>query len=191
MSGGRIRGRRLARYFVAIPLPALVRSAIDDWRQELDLPGRAVPPSNLHVTLRFVGPASVVGVERLMSELDAAELGDPFSFRIGGLGGFPKLRKATVGWAAIEEDRGKVADLAGMVEEAVAAAGFGYEDRPFKAHLTLARIRPPRDLRRHASRGVVRIRVPVNEVVLYQSRTGGRAVVYDVRERFPLGDSGR
>ncbi len=166
--------------------------AIDDWRQGLDLPGRAVPPSNLHVTLRFVGSASVTGRDRLAAELDTAELGGPFSFRIGGLGGFPKLRKATVAWAAIEEDGGRVTDLAGIVEEAVASAGFGYEDRPFKAHLTLARIRPPRDLRQHANERIARIRVRVNEVVLYRSRSRSRTVVYHAVERFPLarGDSG-
>lgn len=160
--------------------------AIDDWRQGLDLPGRAVPPSNLHVTLRFVGSASVIGRERLAAELDSAELGRPFYFRIGELGGFPKLRKATVAWVAIEEDGGRVTDLAGRVEEAVASAGFGYEDRPFKAHLTLARIRPPRDLRKHANKGTARFRVPVSEVVLYRSRTSGRSVVYNALERFPL-----
>ena len=147
--------------------------AVDDWRDGLDLPGRPVPLRNLHVTLRFVGPADVTGRERLIAGLDTAELGDPFSFRIGGLGGFPKLRRATVAWAAIEKDGGKVTELAGVVEEAVASAGFGYEDRPFRAHLTLARIRPPRNLRPSAARGMARIGVPVTEVVLYRSRTRG------------------
>lgn len=174
------------RCFVAIPLPAVVRMAVDAWREGLDLPGRPVPSGNLHITLRFVGAADAIGRERLAAALDAAELGDPFSFRIGGLGGFPKLGKATVAWAAIKRDGGKVADLAGVVEESVASAGFGYEDRPFRAHLTLARIRPPRDLRSSVSKGMARIGVPVTEVVLYRSRTRGRSTVYDPLERFPL-----
>lgn len=160
--------------------------AIDAWRSGLDLPGRPAPPRNLHVTLRFVGAADVVARERLMAALDGAELGDPFSFRIGGLGGFPKLRKATVAWASIEKDGGKVAGLAAVVEEAVASAGFGYEERPYRAHLTLARVRPSRDLRSCAGKGEARIDVPVAEVVLYRSRTVNRSTVYDALERFPL-----
>ena len=160
--------------------------AVHDWREGLDLPGRPVPPRNLHVTLRFVGPADMIGRDRLIAALDTAELGDPFSFRIGRLGGFPKLGRATVAWAAIEKDGGKVAELAGVAEEAVASAGFGYEDRPFRAHLTLARIRPPRDLRPSASMGMSWVGVPVTEVVLYRSRSRGRSTVYDALERFPL-----
>ena len=182
-----VTGKNTERCFVAIPLPTEVRMAVDDWREGLDLPGRPVPPRNLHVTLRFVGPADVTGRERLIAGLDTVDLGDPFSIRIGGLGGFPKLGKATVAWAVIEEDGGKVAELAGVVEEAVASAGFGYEDRPFRAHLTLARIRPPRNLRRCAGRGMARIRVPVTEVVLYRSRATSGSATYDVLERFPLG----
>lgn len=185
MSGGTVSANP-ERCFVAIPLPPEVRQAISDWRESLGLPGRPVPVRNLHVTLRFVGPADSIGRERLAAVLDLAERGDPFSFRIGGLGGFPRLGKATVAWAAIEGDGGKVAALAGVVEEAVASAGFGYEERPFRAHLTLARIRPPRDLRSAATGAPSGIRVPVTEVVLYRSLAGGRPTVYDPLERFAL-----
>ncbi len=174
------------RYFVAIPLTAEARLAFDDWRAGLHLPGRLVPLQNLHVTLRFVGPAGQVERERIVAALDTAELGGCFSFRIGGLGGFPKLWKATVAWAALEGDGGKVSELAGVVDEAVASAGFGYEERPFRGHLTLARIRPPRDLRGPAARCPAGIDVPVTEVVFYRSRTRGRSVVYDPLERFPV-----
>ena len=138
------------------------------------------------MTLRFVGPAPQVGCERIVAALDTAERGGPFSFRITGLGGFPKLRKATVAWAALERDGGKVSQLAGVVDEAVASAGFGYEERPFRSHLTLARIRPPRDLRGPATGCEAGIAVPVTEVVFYRSRTKGRSTVYEPVERFPL-----
>ena len=168
------------RYFVAIPLTAEARLAVDHWRAGLGLPGRLVPLQKLHVTLRFVGPAGQVGRERIVAALDAAELGGAFSFRIGGLGGFPKLWKghgglggARGGWG------GGIPSWRGVVDEAVASAGFGYEERPFRGHLTLARIRPPRDLRGPAARCPAGIDVPVTEVVFYRSRTRGRSVVYD------------
>ena len=181
-----VKAETADRFFVAIPLPPEVRLAVDDWRAGLDLPGRMVPMRNLHVTLRFVGPAGQVGQDRIVAGLDAADLVGPFSFRIGGLGAFPKLHKATVAWAALERDEGEVSRLAGVVEEAVAAAGFGYDERPFRSHLTLARIRPPRDLRGPAGGRPAGIEVPVTEVVFYRSRSEGRSTIYEPVERFPL-----
>lgn len=160
--------------------------AVEEWRAGLDLPGRPVPVRNLHITLRFVGPAGRVGQDRIAAALDEADLGGPFSVRIGLLGAFPKLQKATVAWAALESDAGRVARLAGVVDEAVAAAGFGHEERPFRAHLTLTRIRPPRDLRRAAAAPEAGIVAPVAEVVFYRSRAGDGPVVYDPLERFAL-----
>ena len=174
------------RYFVAIPLPPEVRPAVDHWRVGLNLPGRLVPMEKLHVTLRFIGAAGQVGRERIVAALDTVDLAGPFSFRIGDLGCFPKLRKATVAWAALEKDGGRLPQLAGVVDEAVASAGFGYEERPFRAHLTLARIRPPRDLRGLGPGCPGGLSVPVTEVVFYRSRTRGRSTVYDPLERFPL-----
>ena len=173
--------------FIALPLPAEAGMAVDRWRAGLDLPGRLVPPENLHVTLRFAGKADPPARDRIAAELDQADLGGPFSFRVGGVGGFPKLRKAAVAWAALENDGGRAARLAAAVDRAVAAAGFGAEERPFRGHLTLARIRPPRDLRPAARRPPARIAVRVTEAVFYRSRTGGGPAVYEVLERFPLG----
>ena len=174
--------------FIALPLPAEVRMAVDRWRAGLDLPGRLVPPENLHVTLRFVGKADPTGRDRIAAELDQADLGGPFSFRVGGVGGFPTLGKAAVAWAALENDGGRAALLASAADRAVAAAGFGAEERPFRGHLTLARIRPPRNLSPLAARRPpARIAVRAAEAVFYLSRTGGGPAVYEALERFPLG----
>lgn len=172
--------------FIALLLPAEARVAVDRWRAGLDLPGRLVPPENLHVTLRFAGKADPPGRDRIAAELDQADLGGPFSFRVGGVGGFPKLGKAAVAWAALENDGGAAARLASAADRAVAAAGFGGEERPFRGHLTLARIRPPRDLRRLSPRPPARIAVRADEAVLCLSRTGGGPAVYEVLERFAL-----
>ncbi|MDE0709326.1 MAG: RNA 2',3'-cyclic phosphodiesterase [bacterium] len=176
----------LIRYFVALPLRPEIRFAVRDWRDDLDLPGRPVPPEKFHVTLRFVGSVDRVGQERIMGALDTADLGLSFPYRIGGLGAFPRPRKATVGWAGLEGDGGRLSVLASVVDEAVASAGFGLEERPFRAHLTLARIRPPRDLRAVIARPPAGIPARATEVVFYRSRTEGPRTAYHPLERFPL-----
>ena len=180
------------RYFLALSLLPEVRLAVTDWRSSLDLPGRLVPPEKLHVTLRFVGPAERVGRERIMAALDYEALGPSFPYRIGRLGAFPKPRKATVAWAGLEDHGDALSRLASVVDGAVASAGFGHEERPFRAHLTLARIRPPRDLRAAiAAAPDAGIPARATEVVFYRSRTEGARITYRPVERFSLARAGR
>ena len=147
-----------------------------------------MPPEKLHVTLRFVGPADRIGRERILAGMDAAALGPAFRFRIGGPGAFPRVARATVAWAGLQGDGGRLSRLASAVDDVVAAAGFGHEERPFRAHLTLARIRPPADLRAIiAAAPPAGIRVRADQVVLYRSRTDGASTTYQPLERFPLG----
>ena len=173
------------RCFVALSIPSEIRLAVRDWRDTLNLPGRPVQPEKFHVTLRFVGRADQVGKERIMAALDAADLGPAFPYRIGGFGVFPRPRKATVAWAGLERDEGRLSVLASVVDEAVASAGFGHEERPFRAHLTLARIRPPADLRAVVA-APAGIPARAGEVVFYLSRTEGPRTTYHPLERFSL-----
>ena len=177
------------RYFVALSLLPEIRLAVGEWRDTLNLPGRPVPPEKFHVTLRFVGSADQIGQERIMEALDTSDLGPPFPYRIGGLGVFPRPRKATVAWAGLEGDGGRLSVLASVVDEAVASAGFGYEERPFRAHLTLARIRPPADLRAIVA-APAGIPARATEVVFYRSSTEGRHTTYHPLERFSLARAG-
>lgn len=174
------------RLFVAIPIPPEVRQAVDGWREGLHLPGRLVPPAKLHVTLRFIGEVDAVGRDRVLAALDTSPFPGPFSFRIGAIGAFPKPSKATVAWAALDDRDGAMAGLASVVDEAVASAGLGHEDRPFRPHLTLSRIRPPRNLREVLATSALGAKVMVDEIVLYRSRFVEGSVTYDPLERFSL-----
>ena len=174
------------RLFVAIGLPEEVRQAIRDWRTDFDLPGRLVPTANMHITLRFIGDVDEVGRDRVMAALDELETVDAFSIRIGGLGAFPKISKATVAWAAIEDD-GDLVDLAEAVDTAVYDAGLGHEDRPFHPHLTLSRIRPQRDLSDIRADNRLGAKISVDHFTLSKSLFVGRGGVrYEEIARFVL-----
>ena len=173
------------RLFVAIPIPPEVRQAVDEWRATLDLPGRLVSADNLHITLRFIGDVDHVGKDRILAALDTTALPERFSIRIGAFGAFPNRRRATVGWASVADSNGQVQALAAAVDQGAESAGFGNEGRPFHAHLTLARIRPPGDVR--AVESTLGVRVGVTEIVLYRSHFVGRGGVrYEVVESFAL-----
>lgn len=137
----------VGRVFVAVPLPPEVRFALAERIAEMDIPGKVGPAENWHVTIRFLDVIDQVTYERFLSSLE--RLGGQFSFPIAleGFGAFPRSSKATVFWAGIGRGAGDVSLLNELAEEAAVAAGLMPEERPFHPHLTLARIRPPSDVR--------------------------------------------
>ena len=78
--------------------------------------------------------------------------------------------------------------LAAGVEASVIDAGFPPEDRPFRAHMTLSRVRPPEDVTEIIEE-IERfsIGMQVDRVVLYRSHLGRGGARYEAVEEFPLG----
>lgn len=132
------------RLFVALVPPAEVAMALVDRLDSLPIPGRRISPANWHVTLRFVGRVDAVTFDRWLASLDQVKA-EPLRIRLQGLGAFPKPRSASVVWAGVVAPG--IERLAAMVEEATQDAGIPAEERPFRPHLTLARVRPPVDAR--------------------------------------------
>ena len=175
-----------SRLFLAIPFPPGVREPV---RRTLPdrLPGRLVPPRNWHLTLRFLGQVARPRQESIARVLRNADLGKSRSLRLTRLGGFPDLGRARVLW--LWPDKGDVEGVAGVaaaVDAALAAAGEPSRNRPFHPHLTLSRLRPPRDLQALARGFRSGVNLPVAEVVLFRSVPGGDAPRYERVESFNL-----
>jgi 2'-5' RNA ligase len=182
-----VEGIAGARIFVAVALPDEIRMALADRMDGVDLPGTVVPPANWHITLRFLGRTDEAGYDRLLASLDSADLGRPFQIGLGPMGAFPRPTMATVLWLGVERGQERLEEVAAEVEEAVEVAGFEPEDRPFRPHLTLSRIRPAEDVRElvesHDEAGPSwRCR----SVVVYRSHLGRGGARYEPLETFRL-----
>jgi 2'-5' RNA ligase len=177
----------VGRVFVAIGLPAEARAAVAGFMGSLPLPGKLVPPENLHLTLRFLGEIDAVSFDRLCAELDQTELPDGFRLRLHGLGAIPTAGNATVAWIEVRDEGERLGACQRAVEDACQGAGFDPEERPFRPHLTISRIRPPADLRHVIQEtpplGVV---FRVSEITVMKSVLGGRTARYETIERFAL-----
>ncbi|HEX8675317.1 MAG TPA: RNA 2',3'-cyclic phosphodiesterase, partial [Longimicrobium sp.] len=179
------------RLFLAVELPDDARERLAAHLRDAPgggaLPGRAVAPASWHLTLRFLGdtpPAQRADVVRAMADADP---GAAFTLGFGGLGAFPRPARATVLWLGVEEGSERLGRLAAVAEEAARRAGFAAEERPFSAHLTLARIRPAQDVRPLLERvPPFRERIRVDAVVLFRSHLGPGGARYEAVERFPL-----
>jgi 2'-5' RNA ligase len=137
----------IGRAFVALPCPGGLRREIaaesGEWRR-LDADVRWVEPENAHLTLRFLGRASREALAALDRGLRAvAARFPPVTLAPGETGAFPGWRRPRVLWLGLE-DGGALAPMAGEIEAAARDAGFASEERAFRPHLTLGRVRSPR-----------------------------------------------
>lgn len=179
------------RLFLAVPLSDAVRAELVERLTNAlggqPLPGRRVAPENWHLTLRFLGDTDAATGRRLVEALQANALGPPFVVEFGGLGAFPRTLRAQTLWLGVRSGVPELRALAAAVERAVTAAGFAREDRPFAAHLTLSRLRPPADIRTVlASVPATALVLPVDRVLLFQSHLGRTGPTYVELAAFPL-----
>ena len=134
--------------------------------------GNFSAPENLHLTLVFIGESSdVVTLRRV---IDRAA-GEAFPLAVSGLGRFGDLW-----WAGVEKNPA-LELLAERLRSGCRAAGFRIDEKPFRAHVTLAReLRsdvPPRV-------NLPRTEMTVTRVSLMKSeRIGGKLTYTEVYGR--------
>jgi 2'-5' RNA ligase len=175
------------RLFLGVALTDQARSAVRLQLATETLPGRVVSPDDWHLTVRFLGDTPSAVQERLRELLGTADLGPGTDIVFGRLGAFPRPDRAAVLWLGVDEGAAALTALAARVDEAVRAAGFPAETRPYAPHLTLSRLRPPVDARLLVGRvPPVRVRMAVDAVVLFRTRQGSGPGRYEEIERFPL-----
>lgn len=176
------------RAFLAVVPPpdavAVYVAALPSWRSRWPDLGW-VAPERWHVTLAFLGDVSDGQVDRLRLDLGAAP---PVSLAVSGGGCFPAADKARVVWAGLAGDVDGLAVLARAARAAAAEVGVPKDPKPFRAHLTLARVRRPpavlTDLVADLD-GLAGPAWPAREVVLFRSRLGPNPA-YEPRRTWPL-----
>lgn len=180
------------RLFVALPVPA--SPAYGRVTQELVAAApsaRPVPEGAWHITVRFLG--EVFDPHPVSAALDAACKGRPaLPCVVEGLGtfpgtGFPPGKKARVAWAGVRAPG--IDALAFAVQQATARFGEPPEGRPFVAHVTLARLPNPADLRSLVDRhkGTLFAQGTIGRVVLFRSTLGPGGPRYDEVHTVRLG----
>jgi 2'-5' RNA ligase len=178
------------RAFFAIELGESARRAAAELARWLrEVPGgdgvRWVRPEALHVTLRFLGdidPARAAPLAR-RARLEVARLG-PFALRLGRAELFPTPRRPRVVALGLEP-AAPLEALAAAVERAVVAEGFAPEERAFRAHLTLGRVRDRR-FPSVAGAKLAAAEFAVEEAVLFRSELQPAGPRYTPLERIPL-----
>jgi 2'-5' RNA ligase len=184
------------RAFIAFELPTEFTRLAADLQARLQRQGlkmRWVRPGNIHLTLRFLGEIPSEQSCALAQAMGTAAAGSaPIQLSAQGLGVFPSPRKPRVLWIGLGGQTDRLGQLVARLESELASLGIAREDRPFKAHLTLARIQTAVDAVRLQSAiescgGYAPMPFPAAEMVLFQSDLRPQGPIYTPLARVALG----
>lgn len=147
-------------------------------------------PDTWHLTLAFLGEV----VDRLVPDLErrlhrAAARHPAADVALTGAGRFD----GRVLWIGFGGEVAGLKRLAASVQAASRRAGADVDERPLRAHITLARAREPTDLRPAVAALADYAGPPwtADELVLVRSRLGagpGRTALHEVISRHPLAE---
>jgi 2'-5' RNA ligase len=108
---------------------------------------RWVRPEGIHLTLKFFGDVSGDDVANIATVVEKAVEGErSFSLAIGGAGIFPDPNRPRVLWLGMNGDVERLLVFQKGLDQALLQIGFPREERPFRPHLTLGRIKTSRGL---------------------------------------------
>jgi RNA 2',3'-cyclic 3'-phosphodiesterase len=175
------------RLFVALELPPAVRSALASFRDAAAEPSvwRPVAEDALHLTLAFLGrrPADdVPAIERVLH----AAAGPAPRLALAGAVLLPP-RRARVLCAALDDPDGTLGELQARVSDGLAAAGvYVPEKRPFRAHATVARLRPRERAPRTVSATPEPLEFHGESLTLFESRLHPHGARYEPLSRVSL-----
>jgi len=179
------------RLFVAVELPADARAAIvravDALSPAASL--RRTQADQLHLTVLFLGavdPGRVASIEERLTTV--ASRGAPFATALTAFGVFPPRGATRVLWVGLSDEAGFLEALAAETKRALADLVIT-EERPFRAHVTVARAREPVRLASDVlGTPVEPVRFDVEALTLFRSHVGGGAAArYEALRRWHLG----
>ena len=178
------------RVFCAVELPDEVRARLEDHVRRLrkEVPEAAASWSrveNIHLTLKFFGNVEVKRIERISAAAErAVKAFSAFQIGVGGTGVFPRPSRPQVLWIGISDPSGQLAALQERFENECAVEGFPKEDRAYRPHLTIARLRKPEGARQladtHLQMKFEMIEMPVKEIVIFHSELSPKGSTYTI-----------
>lgn len=179
----------MGRYFIGIPLPPEVKKKlkVQSW------PGlsrykdeKLVPQNNWHITLAFIGSCDEEKVEKLKSLLQVFQWSEPFKVSVRNFGAFPSMEEGRVLWMGLEKGKEQIEELALKLRRQLDDLDISYDPKPFVPHITLARLRSPKNLSRLSENGKMKQEVSflADEMILYDSEKEKHP--YAIIEKIPL-----
>ena len=149
-----------------------------------------------HVTLFFLGDSPEDQVDGLKAKVTSVSQSVPsFDATLKGLDGFPDLHHPKTLFVPTEARGGGWLCLYEALRPGLTRLGFKLEVKPYRPHLTLARLKDPKSVQGllpglKNALGALEARWTVDSFRLVSSRLDPQGVRYETLETFPLKKEG-
>jgi 2'-5' RNA ligase len=175
------------RMFIAIEIPGNIISKFCELQEGIEDYGfkiRWVRSENIHLTLKFLGNVEAAKIDEIAETISKTLEGyTPISLKAKGIGVFPGIKRPRVLWIGLTGQLESLIRLQKTLDENLKVFGFPEEKRPFKGHLTMARIKAKIDVKKlgdalMAFRSFESETFTADQVVLYKSELKPSGAVY-------------
>lgn len=133
------------RTFIAVEVSKPIQASAVRCIQRLEASGAGynwVTQDNLHVTLNYAGDIDEMEITPLCRAIKAAaQVHDPFSISVRGMGGFPEPSRPRSIWLGVEEGADELTALHRDIASVLHQFRVNKEKNEFLPHLTLGRVR--------------------------------------------------
>jgi 2'-5' RNA ligase len=144
----------MVRTFVAVTLNESLHTALDKIIGQLSSANakvKWVETGNIHLTLKFLGNVEEERLPEVFAACErAAEDAHAIDLEMKAVGCFPDMKNPRIVWLGIERGAEALKRIQEKVEAELQAVGFPEEDKQFKAHLTIGRVKGKQGLSRLA-----------------------------------------
>lgn len=149
MSRSNSEKKDVVRTFICIEIPNSIKARIDQLQNTLKAIDAQVSwtrSSNVHLTLKFLGAVEAGRIPRVAKAVERAAAGmNRFEIKVNGAGCFPSPRSPRVLWIGFSEVPDALKQLFANMEDELDREGFAREKRKFSPHLTIGRLRGPKN----------------------------------------------
>jgi 2'-5' RNA ligase len=140
------------RTFIAIKLDGSLHNTLNEVIEKFAASKASVKwvaPQNVHITLKFLGNVEEERLPAIFSACEkAAEGFSPIDLEVRAVGCFPTSARPRVVWLGLEKGKETVRELQHSVERELELIGFPKEERGFRAHLTIGRVKGKQGINR-------------------------------------------
>ncbi len=185
------------RTFLAIEIPKEILEQFERLHYRLDrsLTGvvRWAKPGSIHLTLKFFGNITERDIRNIIDALQArAPALGPIPIAVATMGVVPNMSRPRVLWVGITEGLKELQALQAEIETTLEAEGFAREERAYRPHLTLGRMKAERrieglDKAIEDHKNYVAGKFTATEMVLFRSDLKPTGPVYTELAKFKLG----
>jgi 2'-5' RNA ligase len=182
------------RTFIAVELIADLKKKIEELQNPLrriNADVSWVKPGNVHATLKFLGEVPEDKIEKVFEGTKTALQGiKVFKLSLKDLGCFPNLKRPRVIWTGVDKGKQELSLMQKKIEDEMGKIGFQKEEREFSPHLTIGRVKSPKNIERLSelvkNTNFQTEEIEIKEVVVMKSELHPAGAIYTPLKKIAL-----